>query len=199
MPLGSRDGVGIDLNRSRFHSEQVCNGIGGPVEGSLQLRRVFRALSKLLALRRTTMSAAPRSMFRELKTLRERIERLISDVRLSLETGLDEGIAPPVDLQEVEDEFVAKASMPGIKPDDVHIKVASDILTIRGESREERDEKKCKWYLGERRFGSMYRSLTLPSPVNEDQTQAKMHDGVLEIRLPKAEEVIGKQIKVTSS
>lgn len=145
------------------------------------------------------MSTARGSMFRELKMLRDRVDRLVSDVRLSLETGLNEGIAPPVDHQEAEDEFIVKASMPGIRPDDVDIKVANNLLTIRGESHEERDDKKGKWHLCERHPGSMYRILTLPSPVNEEQAEATMSDGVLEIRLAKADEAMGKRITVRTS
>jgi HSP20 family protein len=145
------------------------------------------------------MSIAPRSMFRDLETLRDRIDRLFSDVRLLPEIPAHGGLVPPVDLQETETEIIVKASMPGIKPDDIHVKVDNNVLTIRGESREEQDETKGTWHVHERRFGSMYRSLTLPSAVTEDQAEAKMQDGVLEIHLPKSDLSRGKEIKITSS
>jgi HSP20 family protein len=145
------------------------------------------------------MSITPRSMFRELETLRNRIDRLFSDMDLSPEPRADGQLVPPVDLQETETEIIVTASMPGIKPDDISVEVDNTQLVIRGQSREERDEKTGSWHVHERRFGSMYRSLTIPSAVDEGQAEAKLHDGVLEIHLPKSEVSRGKQIEVSSS
>jgi HSP20 family protein len=144
------------------------------------------------------MSIAPRAMFRELETLRDRIDRLFSDGGVLPDIGEAGMLVPPIDVQEKDNEILVRATMPGINADDVDIKVDHNMLTIRGESREERDEKDGTWHVHERRFGSMYRRLPLPTPVKEEEAEATMHDGVLEIRLPKADESRSKTIKVTS-
>jgi HSP20 family protein len=145
------------------------------------------------------MSIMPRQMFRELESLRDRIDRMFADVGMPAEIRPDGALIPEVDLQETDKEITVKASMPGVKPDDIDVKVDHNVLTLRGTSREERDETKGTWHVHERRFGSMYRSLTLPAAVKEDQAEARMQDGVLEIRLPKSDVSQGKQIKVKSS
>ena len=138
-------------------------------------------------------------MFRDIETLKDRLDHIFTDARLARETGTNDAMAPPVDVQETEDKIVVKATMPGIKSEDVEVQIDRDVLTIRGKSQERRDETNGTWHIHERRFGSMYRSFTLPSPVKEDEAEATMRDGVLEVHLPKAEAATGKRITVTSS
>lgn len=145
------------------------------------------------------MSLTPRSMFRDIETLKDRIDRIFTDTSLSGELGTSGTLAPPVDVQETENEVVVKASMPGIKSEDVDVQVDRDVLTIRGTSHETRDEAEGTWHVYERRFGSMHRSFKLPSPVKEDEAEATMRDGVLELHLPKSEPSTGKRITVKSS
>jgi HSP20 family protein len=149
--------------------------------------------------RRNSMSIATRSMLRELETLRNRIDRMFSDDELAGEARSEGAMAPALDVQETDDEIVVKASMPGIKPEDVEVKLDRDVIKIRGTCREERDEEKGTWHVHERRFGTMYRSFTLPAPVDEERAEATMKDGVLEIHLPKSDVTPGKQITVKSS
>jgi HSP20 family protein len=128
------------------------------------------------------MSITSWSPLRELETLRERLDRLVSEL-----TGREGGaLGIPLDIQETADSIIVRASMPGFKPEDIAVEVNQGVLTIRGESREEREEAGGTWHLRERRVGSVYRAETLPAPVKEDQAQATFEHGVLEIRLPKA-------------
>lgn len=140
----------------------------------------------------TEMSITSWSPLRELEALRERLDRLVGEL-----TGR-EGSAPavPLDVQETADSIVVRASMPGFKPDDISVELSQGVLTIRGESREEREEHGGTWHLKERRIGTVYRALTLPAPVKEDQAQATLEHGVLEIRLPKAEEAPQRRVPV---
>ena len=104
----------------------------------------------------------------------------------------------PLDVIESENEFVVKASLPGVKPEDVHITVHGDTLMIRGESRPDEERPEQAYLLHERRFGPFQRSLSLTAPINSEKAQAQYRDGVLTLTLPKAEEAKPKQIKIGS-
>lgn len=102
----------------------------------------------------------------------------------------------PLDVCETENEFVVKASLPGIKPDDVQITIHGDTLTIRGDSKAEEEKKGEHWHLRERRFGTFQRALSLTTPVDADKAQAQFEHGVLTLRIPKSEAAKPKQIKI---
>jgi HSP20 family protein len=104
----------------------------------------------------------------------------------------------PLDVTESENEFVVKASMPGVKPDEVQITVHGDTVTIRGESKAEEEKQGHNWLLRERRYGTFQRSLGLTSPIDSNKAQAHFEHGVLTLTLPKAEEAKPKQIKINT-
>jgi len=136
--------------------------------------------------------------FHEAISLRDAMNSLFQDsfVRpggVPAQSGLT---ALPLDVSETENEFVVKASLPGIKPDDVHITVHGDTLTIRGESKVEEEKKGEHWHLRERRSGVFQRSLSLSAPVDSDKAQAEFEHGVLTLTLPKSEAAKPRQIKV---
>lgn len=136
--------------------------------------------------------------FREMVSLRDAMNSLLQDsvVRPSGVRG-EGGPAPlPLDVAESENEYVVKASLPGIKPDDVQITVHGDTLTIRGETKAEEEKKGQNWHLRERRTGAFLRSLSLGTPINADKANAKFEHGVLTLTLPKSEQARPKQIKV---
>ncbi|MEX2189692.1 MAG: Hsp20/alpha crystallin family protein [Bacteroidota bacterium] len=103
---------------------------------------------------------------------------------------------PAVDISEQENEYHVKVELPGISKDDVKITLESNILTIRGEKKLEKDFKEEHMRRMERIYGSFQRSFTLPSVVKESEINAVYKDGVLMITLPKAEEAKPKQIEV---
>ena len=105
----------------------------------------------------------------------------------------------PLDVTENESEFVVKASLPGVKPEDVQITVHGDTLTIRGESKAEEEKKGEHWHLRERRFGTFQRSVSLSTPVNADKAEAQYDNGVLTLTLPKSEAARPRQIKIGGS
>lgn len=104
--------------------------------------------------------------------------------------------SPAVDMEETENEVIVKAEMPGLDPKDFQISLTENTLTIKGERKEEKEEKKKNYHMVERRYGSFYRSIPLPCPVESDKVEANYKKGILEVTLPKAEPVKAKQITV---
>ena len=137
--------------------------------------------------------------FRELSDMRETMDRLFergfSRPWRLLTWDMGEGFFP-VDLYETDDEVVVKASLPGVKAEDVEIAVTGDTLTIKGETKEEHEEKKPNYYRQERRYGAFQRVLTLPVRVDADKADATFEQGVLNLRLPKVPEGRPKTIEV---
>ena len=103
---------------------------------------------------------------------------------------------PAVDIAEHDDEYVVKVELPGVNKDDVKITIESNVLTLRGEKKQEKETKKENHHRIERSYGSFQRSFTLPTTVKSDKIDAVYKDGVLQIALPKAEEAKPKQIEV---
>ena len=103
---------------------------------------------------------------------------------------------PAVDIAELDNQFVVKVELPGINKDDVKITLESNILTIRGEKKEETDVKEENYHRVERTYGSFQRSFKLPTTVKGDNIDATYKDGILTVTLPKAEEAKPKQIEV---
>jgi HSP20 family protein len=105
----------------------------------------------------------------------------------------------PVEVSETDDALEVKASLPGVKPEDVEVTVANDVLTVKATHEEKTEEKKRDYYRRELRYGSFHRSLSLPVSVDADKAEAKFENGVLSLKLPKAEALRPKQIKVASA
>jgi HSP20 family protein len=136
--------------------------------------------------------------FREAVSLRDAMNALFQEsfIRPGGLLPQDGSAILPLDVIETEDAFVIKASVPGVRPEDVQITVQGDTLTIRGESRSEEEKKDERWHLRERRLGTFQRSLSLAMPVNPDKAQATFEHGVLMLTLPKSEEAKPRQIKI---
>jgi HSP20 family protein len=132
----------------------------------------------------------------EMMTLREAMDRLFDDAftrPLSMSGG---SVVPAIDLLQTEDEVVVKASLPGLKAEDVHISVTADVLTLSGEFKQESDQKEATYHIREHRFGSFERSVMLPTEVQTDKAKADFENGILIITLPKAETVKPKTINI---
>jgi HSP20 family protein len=131
-------------------------------------------------------------------SLRNAMDRLVENAFVSQPEGWEQtewGLA--LDVVENEDEYLVKASVPGIKPDDLEISFVNNTLTIQGEIKpEEREEN--RYHLRERRWGRFTRSIQLPANVNGDQIQANYDAGVLTLHLPKVEEAKPRRISIKS-
>jgi HSP20 family protein len=101
-----------------------------------------------------------------------------------------------VDVVESKDDFIVKASVPGINPDDLDVSYADDVLTIKGEIKSDNEVKDNQFHLRERRYGSFARSISLPTKIKADAIEASYQNGVLSLLLPKAEEVKPKRISI---
>jgi HSP20 family protein len=104
--------------------------------------------------------------------------------------------SPAVDIAEDDQKYVITAELPGTSKDDVHVEVHKNVMTIRGEKRSEREEKKEQSRWVERSYGSFSRSFTLPANSAADRVNASFKDGVLTIELPKVEAAKPKVISV---
>lgn len=139
---------------------------------------------------------------REMVSLREAMDRLLEDSFVSASGRLaPDGMATlALDVFESDQEVKVTASIPGVKPEDIDISVTGDMLTIKGETLEEKEEEKeGSYHLRERRWGSFQRSIRLPSLVKADKAQADFEGGVLTLRLPKVEEAKTKSIKIKAT
>jgi len=130
--------------------------------------------------------------FREHGGLPSRLSRLLSEGGF----GARGRLAPSVDIAEDDNRYVVTAELPGSKKEDVTVELKDGVLTIRGEKRNERDEKKEQSRWIERSYGSFSRSFTLPSNAVADRVKAEFKDGVLTIEVPKAEETKPKVISI---
>ena len=105
--------------------------------------------------------------------------------------------APLVDVTETKDEVIVRAEVPGMTKEDISVTLQENVLTLRGEKKQEKRELDAAFHRLERGYGSFVRSFTLPTLVQADKAKADYKDGVLTITLPKAEEVKPKEISVS--
>jgi HSP20 family protein len=129
-------------------------------------------------------------------TLREAMDHLFDDAftrPLSIRDGWS---VPAIDMYQTDEELVVKASIPGYKAENVQISVTGDVLTLRGEVKQEDEKKEKAWHIREQRWGSFERSVALPTQVVADKAKAEFENGILIVTLPKAEEVKPKTITV---
>jgi HSP20 family protein len=104
--------------------------------------------------------------------------------------------APVLDMHETKDDVVLNFELPGISEKDISLSITGDLLTLKGERAFNRDLKDDNYHHVERAYGKFERSVQLPMSVQAAKVKATYRDGVLEVRLPKAEEVKPKEIKI---
>lgn len=137
--------------------------------------------------------------FRELATMQDRINRIFGD---AYRRGDDELFsrgewAPAVDIYENEKhEIVLKAELPGLKKEEIDLRLENNTLTIRGERKRENEAKEENYHRVERAYGAFSRSFSLPSTVDAGRVTADYRDGVLTVTLPPREEAKPRQIQV---
>lgn len=124
-------------------------------------------------------------------------DRLFSDFINRGIFRLSDEWAPGVDVVETKDEVVVRAEVPGMTKEDISVTLQDNVLTLRGEKKQEQAQNDATYHRVERMYGSFVRSFTLPTLVLADKVRAHYKNGVLEITLPKAEEVKPKEISIT--
>jgi len=137
--------------------------------------------------------------FRDLLSIQDRMNRLFEQT-LS-RSRAEEGIAastwtPAVDIYETPETIVLKAELPGLRREDIEIEVRDNTLTLRGERRFAKDVQEENYLRIERAYGAFQRSFTLPTTISQEKICAVFRDGVLELRLPKAEEAKPRKIAI---
>ena len=106
---------------------------------------------------------------------------------------------PLADITEDDKEYVIKAELPDVKKEDVKVTVENGVLTIAGERKFEKEEKKKKYHRVERSYGSFVRSFALPDSADADKVKAEFKDGMLTVHVPKSERAKAKQVEVKVS
>lgn len=111
-------------------------------------------------------------------------------------SGGAEAALPSVDVRENSNALTIEADLPGLDEKDVSVTLVNGVLTIRGERKDEREEKNENYYLSERSFGSFERSLRLPESIDEDKIEARFDKGVLTIVAQKRPEAVKAEKKI---
>lgn len=135
-------------------------------------------------------------------SLRHAMNRLFDDFSFNLsmpkmeELGLT--VYPRIDVKETDKEVIVTAELPGVKAEDVEVQLYADSLSLSGEKRAEKEEKKANYYRVERSYGYFQRTLPLPAGIDRDAISATTQDGVLTVKLPKtkAAQEAAKKIEV---
>jgi HSP20 family protein len=138
--------------------------------------------------------------FRDVLALQSRMNSLFQEFgRGQGESGAltTAAFAPPVDIYEDEHKIVLKLEVPGLAEKDLDIQLENHVLTVKGERKFEKEEKEENFHRIERRYGSFYRSFTIPNTVDPESVKAGYDAGVLKIELAKRAEAKPKQIKVS--
>jgi HSP20 family protein len=139
--------------------------------------------------------------FREMARMQDELNRLFDD-RLwrrraqGQEEELGAGFLPPVDVYEDPEALVLTTELPGVEPKAVDVRVEDGVLTIKGERKLEKEDRKENYLRIERSYGSFRRSFTLPGTVDPDKVKAEFKNGLLRVSIPKREESKPRSIKV---
>lgn len=138
-------------------------------------------------------------VFGDLTRMQDEMNRFFDEFFGEHRQGLAEGSwLPMVDVSETNGEFIVRAELPGMRHEDIDISVQDNILTLKGEKKQEKKEERENFHRLERSYGSFSRSFSLPAGVKPDDIKATFKDGVLEISMPKAEEAKAKKIAITA-
>lgn len=103
---------------------------------------------------------------------------------------------PKLNISETDNKYFIEAELPGVKQDEVELKLDNNILTMKGKTEENNEKKERNYFMRERYYGSFQRSLTLPNNINEDDINATFKDGILNIEITKKQENSTKKIEV---
>ncbi len=143
---------------------------------------------------------AQKSPIRDLLSFRDTVDDWLSDIFEGRNSLLSSAVKvdwnPQVDIKETDKELVLSASLPGVKKDDLNVEINENLLTIRGERKEEEEEKTEDYIRKEQFYGSFARSFRLPENVNAEQIKGDFKNGVLEIRMQKTGELPPKAKKI---
>ena len=136
--------------------------------------------------------------FASLAEIQDEVNRLF-DTSLRRHGGFEGVFNPAIDVIVEKDRLVLKADLPGLSKEDVSVSLQENYLTIKGEKKQESEQKETNYFVSERTYGSFTRMIELPTAVDAKKIEARFKDGVLEVTLPRTEEAKPKQIEVKVS
>jgi HSP20 family protein len=150
-----------------------------------------------MTLTRWNPTSALWDPFASLADIQAEMNRLFESSRRRFDLGTyDGGFVPPVDVIEEADTLWVRMDLPGCRKEDVTVTLQDNLLTIKGERRQEAAGKEASYYRQERVYGPFTRAIELPMSVDAGHIDAHFRDGVLHVKLPKTEEARPKQIEV---
>ncbi|HSQ04876.1 MAG TPA: Hsp20/alpha crystallin family protein [Burkholderiales bacterium] len=183
--------------------QQIQGSRSGRQEKGAQLQG--RTGADMGERREGNLALLSRDPFAVAQQLSQEMDRLFESFFYGLphhargESGLMRSVwAPELEICEEGNHIVVRADLPGLAKDDVKVDIKEGMLTIQGERREKREEggEQQGYRRSERRYGSFYRTIALPDYVDLEHAEAKMKDGVLEIRLPVSEQREARRIEI---
>jgi len=138
--------------------------------------------------------------FREIETMRQAMDRWLDERGLNNVGPFsgNQAQSMAIDLNETENGYELTTALPGVKPENIEINVDRDLVTVRGRTDQNEERQQGNYIYRERHSGSYQRSIRLPEPVNSEQVEATMEDGVLKITLPRLQQTVQRRIKVNS-
>lgn len=146
------------------------------------------------------MALARWEPFREISRMQDELNRFFDDrlwrIRDTSNEELGAAFTPAVNVYEDQEGLELTAEVPGLEPKDVDLRIENGVLTIRGERKLEREDRKENYLRVERSYGTFLRSFTLPPTVDTERVKAEYKNGVLRVQLPKREEAKPRSIKV---
>ena len=145
------------------------------------------------------MSVARWDPFRDLLSIQDEMNTLFNRAygeRSGESEQRQRSWAPALDIAEQKDAYVVQVELPGVKPDELEITLEDGLLTIQGERQFTQESTEQQFHRIERRYGRFRRSITLPTQVQADAIEASFEDGLLTVRVPKAEEAKPRKINV---
>jgi HSP20 family protein len=166
--------------------------------GSQQGNLARRASAPISVI--TPMDFIRMNPFSLMRRVTEEMDRVFGDSGGTREGAGDVLWAPAIEVSEREGNFVVRAELPGLKPEDVRLEIENDALVLQGERKYEHEEEKGGTRRTEIRYGRFYRSIPLPEGANVEQVRARFDNGVLEVTVPMAEQQSQrKQIPIQGS
>jgi len=144
------------------------------------------------------MTFLVRRKMNEPRTLRDEMDRLFDDFFGMTPARTERGAvwSPVVNVRENDNNFYIEAELPGMKKEDIDLEIEQNSLCIKGERKFEKNEEGENYHFVERSYGSFYRSFSLPSNVDAESISAEYKDGVLQVTVPKKEEVKPKKVAI---
>ena len=136
--------------------------------------------------------------FREMRRMDEIMNRLRRS-HIAGGHGAFQKWAVPLDVVEEDDKIIVRATLPGVKPEDIDVTLENDVLTISAETKAETEDRKESYLVRERRTGKFRRSLQLPDTVDSENVDTKYENGIVEITFPKAEAKKARRLSIRAA